>query len=71
MIHVSPVLHVGLLRQGREGEGGTEERAEAAQGKEGSGRLGSGWLFYREKLNIGRSKINYSYVIHLTFESSI
>jgi hypothetical protein len=27
---VSPVLHVGLLQQEREGEGGTEEKAEAA-----------------------------------------
>jgi hypothetical protein len=45
MIHVSPVLHVGLLRQGREGEGGREERAEVVQGKEGSGRLRHGGCF--------------------------
>jgi hypothetical protein len=34
-----------LLRQGREGEGGAEERAEAAHGKEGLGRLGHGGCF--------------------------
>jgi hypothetical protein len=44
-IHVSPVLHVGLLRQGREGEDGTEEGAEAAQGKEGSRRMGHSGCF--------------------------
>jgi hypothetical protein len=29
------------------------------------------WLFYRRNLNIQQPKLNYSYVIHPTFESSM
>jgi hypothetical protein len=32
---------------------------------------GEGWLIYREKLNLRWSKINYSYVIYPTSESSM
>jgi hypothetical protein len=61
----------GHLRQGRDGEGGTEERAEAAQGKKKDRETSNDTGFKRENINIQRSKFNYSYVIHLTSESSM
>jgi hypothetical protein len=51
------------LKDRRHGEGGG-----AGENDQG---LGHGWLFYRRKLNIRRLKINYSYVIYLTSESSM
>jgi hypothetical protein len=64
---VSPLLHVGLLRQGGRGRW-HQGRTEAAHKDKWTGE---GWLIYREKLNIWRQKINYSYVIHPTSKSSM
>jgi hypothetical protein len=50
------------LKDRRRGEGGG-----AGENDQG---LGHGWLFYRRNLNIRWPKINYSYVIHPTSESS-
>jgi hypothetical protein len=60
----------GHLRQGREGEGGTEERAEATQGKRKEQETSNDTGFKGENLNIERKKFNYSHVIHPTSESS-
>jgi hypothetical protein len=56
---------------GREGEGGTEERAEAAQGKRKDRETSNDTGFKGENLNIQRPKFNYSHVIHPTSESSM
>jgi hypothetical protein len=61
----------GRLQQGREGEGGTEERAEAAQAKRKDQETSNDTGFKGENLNIQRSKFNYSHVIHPTSESSM
>jgi hypothetical protein len=51
------------LKDRRHGEG--DGAGENDQG------LGYSWFFYRRNLNIRRPKINYSYVIHPTSESSM
>jgi hypothetical protein len=69
-IHVSPVLDVGLLWQGR-------ERAEAAQGMSGGGRKKNDQRkelsrLFIEKTNCNHGlKLNYRSVIHLTSEPSM
>jgi hypothetical protein len=60
---------VAVAGEGRGRQHGGKSRGGA--GKRRIGKAGSRWLFYRENLNIRRSKINYSYVIHPTSESSM
>jgi hypothetical protein len=52
----------------RTSRGGARERAEAA-GNKNDRRKELVTAVYRENLNIGRPKFNYSHVIHLTSES--
>jgi hypothetical protein len=61
----------GHLRQGREGEGGTGEQRRCREKERIGGEDSNDTGFKGENLNIQRPKLNYSYLIHPTSESSM
>jgi hypothetical protein len=68
---VSPLLHVGLLRQGGKGKVAPRENRGGAGKKKGTEGAGHSGCLYRRNLNIQRPRFNYSHVIHPTSESSM